>query len=99
MIKRAYDELNRFYWTPQELARYEREAKNEMDFIAIRDQNIAEGEAIGMVKGEALGIMKGEEQATYRIAKSMLERGIEVDIVMESTGLKRDDVDKIKETL
>ena len=99
VMKRAYDELNRFYWTPQELARYEREAKNEMDFIAIRDQNIAEGEALGIVKGEALGIVKGEEQAVHRIAKSMLKFGIEVDIVMKSTGLKREDVDRIKENI
>ena len=81
MIKRAYDELNRFYWTPQELARYEHEAKNEMDFIAIRDQNIAEG----------------EEQATHRIAKSMLKYGIERDIIMKSTGLTREDIEQIKE--
>ena len=74
-----------------------------MDFIAIRDQNIADGiaqgEVMGIAKGEVIGIAKGEEQATHKIAKSMLECGIEVDIVMKSTGLTREDVEKIKESL
>ena len=69
VMKRAYDELNRFYWTPEELARYEREAKNEMDFIAIRDQNIAEGEAIGFTKGEAVGEAKGKVETLIQIIK------------------------------
>ena len=43
--------------------------------------------------------MKGDEQAVHRIAKSMLTCGIEVDIVVKSTGLKREDVDKIKENI
>jgi hypothetical protein len=35
-------------------------------------------------------------EATQVIAKGMLECGIEVDIVMKSTGLAREEVEKIK---
>ena len=50
-------------------------------------------------EGKAEGKAEGEEMATHRIAKSMLEYDIEVDIVMKSTGLAREDVEKIKESL
>ena len=42
---------------------------------------------------------RGKWDATHGIAKSMLECGVEVDIVMKSTGLARDEVKKIKESL
>lgn len=42
---------------------------------------------------------EGEKIATHRIAKSMLECGVEVGIVMKSAGLTRSEVEKIKESL
>ena len=42
---------------------------------------------------------EGEEHATQRIAKSMLKRGVQIDIIMEDTGLTREEVEKIKGNL
>ena len=50
-------------------------------------------------EGKAEGRAEGEEMATRKIAKSMLEYDIEIDIIMKSTGLAREDVEKIKESL
>lgn len=50
-------------------------------------------------EGETVGKARGEELATYRIAKSMLKRGVEIHIVMEDTGLTREEVAKIKASL
>ena len=47
-------------------------------------------------EGKAEGKAEGEELATYRIAKSMLEHHVTVDTIVLSTGLSRDDVEKIK---
>jgi predicted transposase/invertase (TIGR01784 family) len=41
------------------------------------------------------GKAEGEEIATYRIAKSMLEHHIEIDVIMKSTGLTQEEIDKI----
>lgn len=47
----------------------------------------------------AEGKAEGEELATYRIAKSMLEHHVAVDTIILSTGLRRDDVEKIKASI
>lgn len=44
------------------------------------------------------GKAEGEEMATHRIAKSMLQHNIEIDVVMKSTGLTQEEVEAIKET-
>jgi predicted transposase/invertase (TIGR01784 family) len=88
VLKRAYEELNRFSWTQEELNTYEQEEKRELDALAIREQLLADGEAKGRVEGEEL--------ATHRIAKSLLKCGATVELVMEGTGLTREEVEKIK---
>ena len=50
-------------------------------------------------EGKAEGKAEGEELATYRIAKSMLEHHVTVDTIVLSTGLSRDDVEKIKASI
>ncbi len=50
-------------------------------------------------EGEAVGEARGRVNEKYEIAKNMMECGIEVDIIMKSTGLTRDEVEKIKENL
>ena len=50
-------------------------------------------------KYEQDGEARGEVLATHRIAKSMLECGVDVDIVMKSSGLTGKEVENIKETI
>jgi len=47
----------------------------------------------------AEGKAEGEELATHRIAKSMLEHHVAVDTVILSTGLTRDDVERMKASI
>jgi len=62
IIKRAFTELDHFYWTENQLRLYEREEKNERDFAAI--MTTAEGKGIkkGIEKGKAEGIQIGEKK-------------------------------------
>lgn len=67
VIKRAYDELNRFSWSQIELNTYEQEEKRELDAIAISNFREAEGMARGMAKGIEKGIEKGIAAALIEI--------------------------------
>jgi predicted transposase/invertase (TIGR01784 family) len=81
-------------YTPSELTVYE----SYWDQVSREKTLMVDKYTEGLAKGEAVGEARGEELATHRIAKSMLECGIEVDMVMKSTGLTREDVEKIKDS-
>ncbi len=39
---------------------------------------------------------EGESFATHRIAKSLLKQGISIEIIMQSTGLNREEIEKLQ---
>ena len=52
----------------------------------------AEGEAEGLAKGKAEGKAEGLEEVALR----MLEEGVSIEIIRRTTGLKRNDLTKLK---
>jgi predicted transposase/invertase (TIGR01784 family) len=50
VIKKAYEELDRFYWTEEELMSYDAVIKREKDYQASLDQKFDEGEQVGIGK-------------------------------------------------
>ena len=86
IIKRAYEELNRFAWTDIELNTYEQEKKRELDDIAIREQQLALGRAEGKAEGKV------------EIAIKLINLGVSIETIMDATGLTKDDIAAIKKT-
>ena len=62
-------------------------------------EGLEKGEAIGLEKGEAIGLEKGkaegEAKAKVAMAKSLLEQGVNIDIITKTTGLTKDEVEKL----
>lgn len=94
-IKEAYDVLDRFHWSEEELQRYEKMIMNIADAQAILDAARNEGLDEGMKKGKAEGITEGKMEGTLSIAKKMLKRGYPIEEIMEDTGLSREDLEKL----
>jgi len=77
----------------------ERESyEDHLKWLRMQMNTIKKYEQLAEAKGEAKGKARGDELATYRIAKNMLECGIDIDIVIKSTSLTREEVEKIKES-
>lgn len=85
IIERAFNELNRFTWTEEELLTYEQAEKYEKDYLASLEQKFDEG----LEKGKAEERRKHEEEKR-NIARKMLTKGIDVEDVSELTGLSVD---------
>ena len=85
IIKRAYEELDQFYWSENELNLYERELKS------IRDQ------AAMLAHAEDKGEIRGELKKALDIAKKLFNTGGEYDYVKEVTGLSDQDLLSLKE--
>lgn len=111
VIRAAYQALNQFSWSEEELNTYDRETKRERDAEAILSQQRieglaeglekgkAEGLAVGMEKGKAEGLaegmLQGKKRALLAVAKQMLEQGIEPEKVMQFTDLSEEEIGSI----
>ena len=49
----------------------------------------------GMKEGEKEGLKKGEKNAKTEIAKKLLNKGIGINIIIETTGLSEEEIKKI----
>ena len=82
VIERAYEELNQFNWTEEELFTYEQETKRIMDNRAAEDYKLEQAKSEG----------KAEEK--IEIAKNLLSQNIDINTISTATGLP---VEKINE--
>jgi predicted transposase/invertase (TIGR01784 family) len=93
IIGQAFEALNQFSWSQEELNTYEQTLKKERDAKAILDFQRAEGLAEGIQKGLAEGIQKGlaegSKQAALKIAQKLLSAGMDLNQVESITGLSR----------
>ena len=78
----------------------ERLPQHEDELMTIAQQleqiGIEKGLQQGLQLGEQRGIEKGEREATLKIARTMLQNGIDRNIVMKMTGLTEDDLAQIR---
>jgi predicted transposase/invertase (TIGR01784 family) len=82
VIERAYEELNRFNWTEEELLTYEQETKRIMDNQAAEDYMLKQAKSEGKAEGEA--------GKAIEIAKKMLDTGSDPAFISAVTGLDED---------
>ncbi|KAB2977918.1 MULTISPECIES: Rpn family recombination-promoting nuclease/putative transposase [unclassified Wolbachia] len=97
IIKRAYEEMNKFNWSEEELLAYEQMKKRIMDEIAALAQKFDEGLKVGQEKGRQEGIQIGREKGKIEVAKNLLKAGVSVNLIAESTGLSIDEIEQLKE--
>ena len=88
VINQAYEALNQFNWTEQELIAYEQELKR------IRDNRAAEDYLIekGIEKGKA----EGKTEEKIKIAKNMLSKNYPISDISAMTGLSIDQINSLK---
>jgi predicted transposase/invertase (TIGR01784 family) len=79
-------------FTPDQIRSYEDSLKYYRDLKNSLDTAKEEGIEIGVGKGIELGVEKGK----LEIAKKALEKGISIEDVVDLTGLRREQVEKLK---
>ncbi len=79
IIKRAYEELDRYSWSPEELLNYD-----GIDMKQWADKAVLEG---AFTRGIEKGIEKGRKEEKIEIAKNMLAKKIDSETIAMVTGL------------
>ncbi|WP_253303140.1 Rpn family recombination-promoting nuclease/putative transposase [Wolbachia endosymbiont of Phyllotreta cruciferae] len=104
IIKKAYEELNRFNWSEKEFIAYEQEIKRILDEKAVlaqklddatqkgRQEGILIGEERGIKIGAEKGREEGEKQAKISVAKNSLKAGVSIDVIAQITGLSHSEI-------
>ena len=88
VIERAYEELNQFNWTEEELFTYEQETKRIMDNRAAEDYKLEQAKSEGKAEGKA------EEK--IEIAKNLLSQNIDINTISTATGLPVEKINALK---
>lgn len=103
IIKRAYEEMNKFNWSEEELLAYEQMKKRIMDEVAALAQKFDEGLRVGHEKGRAEGKQEdreeGKKQAKIAIVRNLLKAGLSVDLIAQSTGLSKAETLQLKKEI
>lgn len=99
VIERAYEELNQFNWTEEELLTYEQETKRIMDNKASEDYLIktakAEGKSEGIQIGETRGMQIGRKEEKYEITKNMFSNNYCIPEISRITGLSIQEINNL----
>ena len=86
-IKQAYEILDRYHWTENELQSYEKSVMNVADSKGIMDAARNEGRHEGR--------KEGIQQGHTNVARKMIESGMPVDQVVKFTGLTEQEIRNI----
>ncbi|MGM9792041.1 MAG: hypothetical protein ACI3Y4_06515 [Candidatus Cryptobacteroides sp.] len=79
--------------------KYDNEKMSEIDYFYEMDCERAEGRAEGREEGLAQGRAEGEQAKAAEVAKTMLEKGMDPQIVAECTKLSVEQVEELKKEL
>ncbi|WP_353282155.1 Rpn family recombination-promoting nuclease/putative transposase [Wolbachia endosymbiont (group A) of Aleiodes leptofemur] len=98
IIKKAYEELNRFNWSEKEFIAYEQEIKRILDEQAVLAQKLDDATEKGREEGKEEGIQigheKGRKAEKIEVAKNSLKVGVSIDVIAQITGLSIDEIQK-----
>ncbi len=61
-----------------------------------REEGLKEGIEKGLQKGIEKGVEKGKIEEKIKIAKNLLKLGIEIESIKQSTGLSKEEIEKLK---
>lgn len=100
IIKKAYKQLDKFYWSDEDLLTYEQSEKYEKTYIASLDYKFDEGMKVGEEKGRREGEKVGKEEgmkvAKMEMAKTLLQQGVDIQIIKTATGLSEAEISKAR---
>ncbi|MBD2793170.1 RpnC/YadD family protein [Xenorhabdus szentirmaii] len=58
----------------------------------LQEKGREEGIQQGILQGMEKGMQQGEKQASINIARTLLKNGVNIELIMESTGLSREEL-------
>ena len=94
-IREAKNELLKLSANDKERMKYEDRKAALLDKVSAIENAEEKGIEIGKKIGKEIGREIGKKEGTIEVAKNLIEAGIDIEIVLKTTGLKRNDIEKL----
>ncbi len=88
IIQRAYEELNKFSWSKEQLNEYETVIKRDLDYNAILSKQYNAGK----IEGKTEGKIEGKAENIRKTVVAMLSKKLDINLIGEITGLTINEV-------
>ena len=99
-IKEAIEQLEEMSADEKEREIYEQREKGRLiyntEMNEARRKGLEEGKKRGEKIGEERGEKNGKKEKTVEIAKKLLEKNIDIEIIIETTGITREELETLK---
>jgi len=92
---KGFEEAEIAKYNQDEFKRYEESLKIYRDLKGVINTAFDDGEKLGLEKGEKLGIEKGKKNKAIETAKKMKQKGLDINLICEITGLLIEELDKL----
>ena len=100
-IKEAYEVLDRYSWTEEEIEYYEKLIMSEADMHgtleAAKKEGIEKGKQIGKEEGITEGIERGRKAERIFMAKNLLKEFVSIKQIAKITNLSEKEIFLLKE--
>lgn len=90
-MKEAKEELDILKLDDEERREYEEYLENLRYGASMFESSYKVGE----IKGEKRGLEKGARDKAIEMAKKLKERGIDIDLISETSGLSKDEIESL----
>ena len=95
VIERVFDKAEFINMPKKEQDKYHKNLKVYRDLFNSFDTMMKDGFKQGMKKGMEKGIEKGIKEEKIKIAKKLLKLDMDIDFIVESTGLSKEEIESI----
>jgi predicted transposase/invertase (TIGR01784 family) len=95
-IKKVVELIEYENLTGEQLHQMKVDAQRKVVRKLDEDKAREEGREEGIKIGESIGEKRGKKEGKIETAKNMLKKGFEIDVIVELTGLKRKDIEKLR---
>ena len=92
---KAFEKAEIAKYTERERIEYEESLKVYRDLKGVIDTAFDEGKIEGKVEGKIEGKIEGKVERNFEVAKTLKENGISMEIIIKSTGLSKEQIDKL----
>lgn len=96
-IKKVVELLDKMGFSDDERVMYEYREKAELDYMDAMAYLSEKAQKEGMEKGIQEGIKEGEKKAKLEDARKMLQKGIDIETIIEITELSREEIEDLKD--